>query len=214
LAVLVDHLFEETLPPELLAYWKLDEIEGNIAYDYTGKYDAILNGDPQWQPADGKAAGALQFDGINNYLSTDFVLNPANGQFSIFAWIKGGAPGQVVIAQTDGVNWLSANSSEGSLMTELKGSRRSTGPLLSQMLITDGNWHHIGLVWDGYFRILYVDGINVAKDEQNILEGKQSGLYIGAGVTLEAASFFSGLIDDIRIYDVAMRTEQIEAIVR
>jgi len=214
LVVLAEHLFEETLPVELVAYLKLDETEGNIAYDYTGKYDAILNGNPQWQPADGKAAGALQFDGINNYLSTDFVLNPADGQFSIFAWIKGGAPGQVVIAQTDGVNWLSANPSEGSLMTELKGSGRSAGPLQSQMVITDGNWHHICIVWDGYFRMLYVDGINVAQDEQNILEGKQSGLYIGAGVTLEAASFFSGLIDDIRIYDVAMRTEEIEAMAR
>ncbi|MBW1870323.1 MAG: LamG domain-containing protein, partial [Deltaproteobacteria bacterium] len=180
----------------------------------TGRYDAVLNGDPQWQPADGKAAGALQFDGIFNYLSTDFVLNPAHGQFSLFAWIKGAAPGQVVIAQTDGVNWLSANPSEGSLMTELKGSARSSKPLQSQTVITDGNWHHIGIVWDGYSRMLYVDGINVAQDEQNILEGNQSGLCIGAGVTLEAASFFSGLIDDICIYDIAMRTEQIEAIAR
>ena len=99
-------------------------------------------------------------------------------------------------------------------MTELKGSGRTAGPLFSQAIITDGNWHHIGLVWDGYIRMLYVDGINVAQDGQNILEGKQSGLYIGAGVTLEAAGFFSGLIDDIRIYNVAMRTEQIEAILR
>ena len=214
LVVLAEHLFEETLPLELVAYWKLDETEGTIAYDYTGKYDAVLNGEPQWQPADGKAAGALRFDGINNCLSTDFVLNPADGPFSLCAWIKGGAPGQVVIAQTDGVNWLSANPSDGSLMTELKGSGRFAGPLQSQMVITDGNWHHIGLVWDGYFRMLYVDGINVAQDEQNILEGKQSGLTIGAGVTLEAAGFFSGLIDDVRIYDVAMRTEHIEAIAR
>ena len=99
-------------------------------------------------------------------------------------------------------------------MTELKGSGRTAGPLQSQMVITDGNWHHIGIVWDGYFRMLYVDGINVAQDEQNLLKGEQSGLYIGAGVTLEAAGFFSGLIDDIRIYNVAMRIEQIEAILR
>jgi hypothetical protein len=214
LVVLAEHLFEETLPLELVAYWKLDEIEGNIAYDYTGKYDAVLNGEPQWQSADGMAAGALKFNGIDNYLSTDFVLNPADGPFSLFAWIKGGAPGQVVIAQTDGVNWLSANPSEGSLMTELKGTGRSAGPLQSQRVITDGNWHHISIVWDGVFRMLYVDGMNVARDEQNILEGKRSGLYIGVGATFEAASFFSGLIDDVRIYDVAMRTEQIEAIAR
>ncbi|MCP4606217.1 MAG: LamG domain-containing protein, partial [Proteobacteria bacterium] len=77
-----------------------------------------------------------------------------------------------------------------------------------------GNWHHIGIVWDGYVRMLYVDGMNVAQDEQNNLEGKQSGLFMGAGATLEAAGFFRGLIDDVRLYDVAMRTEQIEAIMR
>lgn len=61
---------------------------------------------------------------------------------------------------------------------------------------------------------LYVDGFNVTQDEQNNIHGKQNGLYFGAGTTLDAASFFSGLIDDIRIYDVALRTEQIEAIAR
>lgn len=214
LAILAEHLFEETLPLELVAYWKLDETEGHIAYDYTGKYDAILHGNPQWQPASGKAGGALQFNGTNDYLSTDFVLNPAKGQFSVFAWMKGGAPGQVVIAQADGVNWLCANPSDGSLMTELKGLSRLPEPLLSPRVITDGNWHHIGLVWDGYSRRLYVDGISAAQDTQNSIEGKRNGLYIGAGATLDAAGFFSGLIDDIRIYDVALRAEQIEAMAR
>jgi len=214
LVVLAEHLFEETLPLEKVAYWKLDETEGNIAYDDTGQYDAVLNGEPQWQPVDGKAAGALQFDGINDYLSTDFVLNPADGQFSLFAWIKDGAPGQVIIAQTEGENWLSTTPSEGCLMTELTGASRFPELLQSQVVITDGNWHHIGLVRDGYFRMLYVDGLNVAQDTQGSLKGKHNGLFVGAGATLDEASFFSGLIDDVRIYDVAMRAEQIEAIVR
>ncbi len=214
LVVLAEHLFEETVPLGLVAYWKLDETEGHIACDFTGQYDAILNGDPQWQPAYGKAGGALQFDGTNDYLSTDFVLNPADGQFSIFAWIKGGAPGQVIVAQTDGANWLSANSSDGRLMTELVGSGRFPRPLLSEMTITNGNWHHIGLVWDGYSRTLYIDGVNAAQDTLNSIEGKDNGLYFGVGATLDAASFFSGLIDDIRIFDVAVRPAQIEAIAR
>jgi len=90
----------------------------------------------------------------------------------------------------------------------------SAGLLQSQSVITDGNWHHIGMVWDGYVRMLYVDGMNVTQDEQTNLEGKQSGLFIGAGARFEAAGFFWGLIDDVRLYDVAMRTEQIEAILR
>jgi len=36
------------------------------------------------------------------------------------------------------------------------------------------------------------------------LESSEGGLYIGAGSTLDAANFFSGLIDDIRIYNRAV----------
>jgi hypothetical protein len=41
--------------------------------------------------------GALECDGIDDYISTDFVLDPEDGSFSVFAWIKGGVPGQVII---------------------------------------------------------------------------------------------------------------------
>ncbi|NQT01849.1 MAG: hypothetical protein HQ580_07500 [Planctomycetes bacterium] len=37
-------------------------------------------------------------------------------------------------------------------------------------------------------------------------------LHIGAGKDLDVISFFSGLIDEIRIYDVALTSEQIAAL--
>ena len=51
------------------------------------------------------------------------------------------------------------------------------------------------------YRTLYVDDVEVAKDTQAGLEPASGGLYIGAGKKLDAGSFWSGLIDDIRIYD-------------
>ena len=61
-------------------------------------------------------------------------------------------------------------------------------------------------------RHLYIDGIEVAVDTE-FIGGVQttSGLYIGAGQSLEANTFFSGLIDDVRIYNVALSAEQIAA---
>ncbi|MHC4174743.1 MAG: LamG-like jellyroll fold domain-containing protein [Planctomycetota bacterium] len=53
-------------------------------------------------------------------------------------------------------------------------------------------------------RILYADDVEVTKDTQPGLEGSAGGLYIGAGNNLDASSFFSGLIDDVRIYDRAV----------
>jgi N-acetylneuraminic acid mutarotase len=201
----------------LIAHWKLDETEGTIAYDSIGSNDGTLNGDPNWQPTAGKVDGALKFNGTDNYISTDFVLNPVSGPFSVFAWIKDGEPGQVIICQTDGTQgsaWLYTESSEGKLKTNLMDA--FFPPLESESVITDDQWHHVGLVYTGeYHRCLYVDGVEVAKDTDFVGGlGSTSGLYIGAGKAREEGSFFSGLIDDIRIYKVALSAKEIEELAR
>ena len=201
LIVLAEYLFTY---PGAVAYWKLDETEGEIAYDSAGVYDGVLNGFPTWQPTGGAVDGALAFDSIDDYVSTPFVLNPADGKFSVFAWIKGGTPGQAFLSQAGGMNWLCTDSLEGNLMTELKELGRGSAELLSQTIITDGDWHRIGLVWDGSNRTLYVDDVEVAKDTQANLVGSENGLYIGTGKAKEAGTFFSGLIDDVRIYNRAV----------
>jgi len=209
LKVLAEHLFEEVSDPTLVAHWPLDEAQGILAYDSAGDRDGTLMGGPVWQPDAGIVAGALQFDGIDDYVSTDPVLNPADPEissgFSVLAWIKGGgAPGQAVLSQADGASWLCTDSVEGYLMTELKASGRgAAGPLLSQTVITDGEWHRIGLVWDGSYRRISVDGVEVATDGAPLssLEDAYGGLYFGVGSTLTQSTFFSGLIDDVRIYN-------------
>jgi hypothetical protein len=189
--------------PGAVAYWKLDETEGDIAYDSVAANDAVVIGDAIWQPDDGQVAGALAFDGTDDYLSADFVLNPNERAFSVFAWVKGGMPGQVIFSQAGASDWLGADTTNGSLMTELKFLFKPSRPLQSQTVITDGNWHRIGLVWDGSNRILYVDDVQVASDTYD--EGRiYGGLQIGAGKNLEAGTFFSGLIDDVRIYNRAL----------
>ncbi|MHC4174873.1 MAG: LamG-like jellyroll fold domain-containing protein [Planctomycetota bacterium] len=214
LIVLAEYLFEDVNDPTLIAHWALDETEGNIAHDNAAANDGTVHGDPTWQPEGGHVDGALQLDGIDDYVGTPFVLNPADGKFSVFAWIKGGGPRQVIISQTDGTGmgatWLSADPLDGKLMTMLMppstGLRIPPQPLVSEFIITDGNWHRIGFVWDGSYRYLYVDGAEVAKDTQSfsILESSDGGLYLGAGKDLEPGSFFSGLIDNVRIYDRAV----------
>jgi len=203
LQVLMSYWQQEILPASMLAYWKLDETEGFIVADSTGNNDAYVYG-PVWQPTGGKVDGALQFDGIDDFVITPFVLNPAEGPFSVFAWIKDGAAGQVVISQVGGADWLSADPSAGNLMTELQDTGWDARELLSQTVITDGVWHRVGLVWDGTNRTLYVDDVEVATDTQTGLAGATGGLYIGAGKSLDAGSFWSGLIDDVRIYNRAV----------
>ncbi|OHB73009.1 MAG: hypothetical protein A2Z25_09805 [Planctomycetes bacterium RBG_16_55_9] len=188
----------------LVAHWPLDEREGEVAGDNAADHHGTLHGDPVWQPEDGVIAGALLLDGLDDYVSTAYVSNPAERPFSVFAWIKGGAPGQVVVAQKDEANWLGAAPVEGYLMTGLKFPGRSGAPVVSQTVVTDGQWHRIGFAWDGSHRMLYVDDVVVAEDTQDSLGGSREGLYFGAGYGLQPETFWSGLIDDIRVYNRAV----------
>jgi len=204
LKILAEQLFEDVNDPTLIAHWPLDEAQGGIAYNSAADCDGTLVGSPVWQPTAGIVDGALQFHGVDDYVITEPIMNPADNAFSVVVWIKGSAPGQGVLSQADGSNWLSTDSVEGHLMTELKASGRGApGPLLSQAVITDDTWHRIGLVWDGSCRRLYVDGTEVAMDATTLseLESAEGGLYFGVGSTLAPGTFFSGLIDDIRIYN-------------
>ncbi|MFC1765975.1 hypothetical protein ACFL6U_28345, partial [Planctomycetota bacterium] len=142
--------------PRLIAHWKLDEAEGDMAYDSADIHDCTVYGGPLWLPDGGAVDGALQLDGADDYVSAPFVLDPSKGPFSVFAWIKGGVPGQVIVSQLDGANWLLADPAHGYLMTDIRAeSGRNLTVLVSETVITDGDWHRVGLVWDGTHRFLY-----------------------------------------------------------
>jgi N-acetylneuraminic acid mutarotase len=201
LIVLAEHLFTY---PGAVAYWNLDETEGDIASDSANDNDGTVYGDPAWQPEGGIVGGALEFDGIDDYISiSSFMSTVTKSSLSVFTWIKGGMPGQVIISQKGRSDWLLADTTEGSLMTELKFLGMSGVPLYSHAVITDGNWHRVGLVWDGSNRILYVDDVEVVSDTYD--NGRLFGrLQIGAGMNLDPGTYWSGLIDDVRIYDRAI----------
>jgi hypothetical protein len=204
LIFLSEYLMKEVDDTTLVAHWALDETEGTVALDSvsdTGYSNGYVLGNPLWQPNGGIVDGAVQLDGVDDYIITAPVLNPANSPFSVLAWIKGGAAGQTVISAPGGADWLSIDPFDGSLMTELKASNRSGSPLLSQKVITDDEWHRIGFIWDGSNRILYVDSIAVAQDTQEGLKSSSNGLYIGTSKAMAPGTYFSGLIDDVRIYN-------------
>jgi hypothetical protein len=203
LEVLMSCWGQEVEDPTLLAYWALDESKGSWAEDSLLVHNGTVYGDPVWQPTGGFKDGALQLDGVNDYVGTPFVLNPNSGPFSVFAWVQGSVPGKVILSQKGGANWLLTDSS-GNLMTELKalaGGKTLTSPTV----ITDGQWHRVGLSWDGTNRVLYVDDEEVKRDTQAYLATSNNGLYLGAGKGLESTKYWSGLIDDVRIFNRAVK---------
>ena len=48
---------------------------------------------------------------------------------------------------------------------------------------------------------MYVDGAEVARDTQADVGGSEGDLYIGVDENLQSGSFWSGMLDDVRLYD-------------
>jgi len=195
--------------PGLLAHWLLDESEGELAADRLWRFIGTLHGSPVWRPQQGRIGGALELDGIDDYVSVGSPFSRVLGQFTVFMWVKGGQPGQVVLSESrvGGQIWLGTQAPTGAIMTAVTDNGRLTHPLVAEASITDGLWHHIRLVWDGSYRTLYVDGREVAVDTRKLgnLRSSNTGFYFGAAGDLGSGSFWSGLIDDVRFYNRALK---------
>jgi hypothetical protein len=144
--------------------------------------------------------GALELNGAT-FVTVGLSFSPADGPFSVLAWIRGGAPGQTIISQAGGVGWLKADVARGALMTELSAGGPKGGDLLSQAIVTDGHWHRVAFTWDGAQRRLYVDSVRAGEDAQDSLADTSGKLLIGAAQNMAPGTFWMGLVDDIRLYN-------------
>ena len=204
LKVLAEYIEKPIVDGTLVAHWALDEAEGLVAHDSACDNDGTVAGDPLWNPDGGAVAGALALGGAT-FVSADFALNPNEGPFSVLAWVKGGAPGQVVLSQEGGTDWLALDPTTGALMSGLHSGSRLSRALYSDAVIADDAWHRVGFTWDGFSRSLYVDDILVAEGGDIGLAECYGGFNIGCGKSAAPDTFFTGLIDDVRIYNRAVR---------
>ena len=75
-----------------------------------------------------------------------------------------------------------------------------------------GVWHHICLTYDGTVARLYADGVEVASAAKmwNLVPSRAR---IGRQVN-DIAEFWDGMVDDVRVYDIALTPEQIQEVMR
>jgi hypothetical protein len=197
----------------LIAHWKLDEIEGAIAYDSVGDNDGILYGNPIWQPMGGMLGGALEFDGDNDYVDCG-TFNPsdATGQLSICLWAKwNGLNGryQGLIGKRNSWNvnnmmWqLETSHISGDVMFEREGYAGVAGGIL-----TEGDWEHWCVTFDGATAIIYRMGEEVNRGAFSFGSKTDAQVVLGGS---NAANPFNGALDDVRIYDCALNAAEILA---
>ena len=76
-------------------------------------------------------------------------------------------------------------------------------------------WHHVAVSVSGAIAMFYIDGRQVGSGAittppTNLLDLYIGGPHIGCGGTCGTAEYFSGLLDDVRIWDIARTQRQIQ----
>jgi hypothetical protein len=206
-----------------IAYWKMDDAEGEIATEEFGNLDGTLVGSAFWLPEDGLYGGALECIDDSGFVTipgSDGIFDDLGTQFTFSVWIKVyefTADWQGIIFKND-VFFFERNNSGGNGTVNsihLK-CKDDTGAqpfnLYGDILIDDGEWHHVVGIYDTDAAYLYIDN---QLDKEGPGSGEMIGyvedpLVIGAKVEGDYRNSWNGLIDDVRIYDIAMTAEQVD----
>jgi len=207
--------------PNLVGWWKLDEGMGATVLDWSGHGNhGTLEDDPQW--VDGFDGVGIELDGSNYAeLSTGLI---GSDKGSVCAWIKTTQAdiGMIFYAASgtsgDGFgndNELHINMmSDGGVEFFIEGEPDGNDVHLETSAVNDDAWHHITVTWEANgLANLYVDGgtpVSAAHTGNNFeLSGR-----IRLGRPNIQARFYSGLIDDVRVYDYVLSPEEIAIIMR
>jgi len=201
----------------LVNYYPLDESSGTIAHDVVGGNNATLQNFPVGQQAwvPGKFGNALNFTDSTNYVRT---IGPiSSDQYTIDFWLKLNGPGGInsrLVGPADGLYaWVILN-------TEFN---RGVGFYYNYgaSLLQDPNPPNIG-VWENYAVTIdlvaaeasvYRNGVLVAAGEFHDSIPQQFWSFGHDQDPNNPLNGLDGQLDEIRIYDRALSSEEIRMFV-
>jgi hypothetical protein len=196
--------------PNLIGWWKLDEGQGTVAVDWSGYNNhGDLVGDPQWVA--GKMTGAIQLDGDGDYVDVGSVGISGLDQRTLCGWAKAST---VDIPGWTSVFGFAPNSSASGTHLDIEVDDTGnyvlhTGTWKSIFIPVDTQWHHFAVTYNGNGGSWHLDG----KLIRNIVAGIGTIDHVTIGARLNNSNSFPGLIDDVRIYDVALSDAEIAVLV-
>ena len=198
-------------PAGLVGAWGFNAGSGTTAADSSGQgNNGVVNG-ATWTTG-GRYGGGLVFDGVNDRVDVANTASLAlSGGMTIEAWVNPttttGWCSVVVKERPKGRAYslyASNAASRPSSYLRLKSDVSIAGP----SALPIGVWSHLVTTFDGTTHRLYVNGTQVAAVASS---GKlsQSGQPLRFGGNTVFSEWFSGTLDEIRIYNRALTPAEI-----
>ncbi len=212
------------LTADSVAHWTLNEAIGDIALDSSGNgHDAGIYGDG-WKIVAGKIMGAIELNGNDYALATDFPVPPST--VTVTAWVYANSKpswGSMVknwgSSQT-GQFHLGLDAGANNLDVHITQSGGGTVNVNEGAAFPTGEWQHVAFVADGTMVRLYRNGAEVASaGYDGTLRTSHTGVGIGMKPNNEGTgpdggipAYWDGLIDDVWILSRGLTPEELQVI--
>jgi hypothetical protein len=192
----------------LIAYWSFDEGSGTTAADSSGNNNTgTLYGGPQWVA--GMIGGALGFDGTDDYVGTGKILLSNVSAFTLAGWVSAGNPGSSRVGLFGQNDCVEFGFDGGNIGIWTPGG----GSAVTEWTFADLTWHHVAVVGDGTSLKIYLDGQQAAVGGATVSTIYGTSTYQmrmgGGGVWDASGNWFSGQIDEVRVYSRALSRPEI-----
>ena len=221
-----------------VGWWKFDECQGNIAYDWSGIGNTgvinigssgtqnslgtcVVGTSAAWtNGSTGKMNSSLNFDGVDDYVSitdtTNSPLDVGQPEITISVWIKpntlSSGSHTAVGKNLPYILWINNTSNNYRVYSYLYKGGSWYGAFSANNSITLGTWQHVVITYDGISRKTYINGIQSGTTDTQIsgnIDMSNSNITIGQDFNTR---YFDGQIDDVRIYNYALTSEQIKQV--
>ena len=218
--------------PSPVAHWRFDESSGTVLSESINGINGQLLSGPIWVP--GRIGNALRFDGSDDYVNIPYnpLLQTAD-EMTISVWINPSviplpiapdAPDWSILARAGAIGTAEENYSltlrgpgvrwRPCFDTDGDGAGDNCAEVWASNGISAGTWTHIAAVYKkGSFSRMYFNGAPVgggpSASPNFTLVSTSLGLNIGLSTWLWAY-YFNGMIDDIKLWNVALTQAQIQ----
>jgi hypothetical protein len=194
----------------LVAYYPFN---GNANDESGNGNDGIVAGPVSTADRFEDAASAYSFDGVDDNIYTP--VRPVSGELTISMWMKSNSSVAFsgLVLSHDGIKktGLLLNNPATQMRFTVQTTAGQNAVVADDQDHLDNAWHHVVSSYDGTEVVLWVD--NIAKGTVALSGDVDLGDNFKIGTDDAFADrYYSGILDDIRIYNQALSTAEIEAL--